>query len=421
MTMHPISDDDLQQSLDHLTKTVSDGVARQSADVAVLHGKVAELTARLDSTQAAAKAAGDLAGQVHATLASPRGPYATPRGLEPTGARAARLIRALAAANGIKSEAARIAAELYGDELLAKDLATSPGSAGGFLVPQALSAEIIELLRPASVVMSLGARTLPMPNGNLTIPAVAAGATVSYVGETQEVPKSAPTLRQVSLQAKKMAALVPISNDLLRFASVAADQFVREDLVRALAARGDAAFIRGDGTGNAPKGLRSLAAPGNVIAATAPVDLAAVTADLGRLELLLLQANMPMGKPGWLFAPRTQVFLQNLRDANGNLVFGNEMAGGTLRGKPFRATTHIPVDLGGDGSEIYLADFAEAIIGEVQGIVIDVFPGGTYDDAGTLRSGMSRDETVIRAIQQHDFALRHDAAAAVLTGVRWLP
>lgn len=49
----------------------------------------------------------------------------------------------------------------------------TPG-AGGVLVPQNFATEIIEALRPMSIVRKMGARSLPLNNGNLTQPVLPA-------------------------------------------------------------------------------------------------------------------------------------------------------------------------------------------------------------------------------------------------------
>jgi HK97 family phage major capsid protein len=51
------------------------------------------------------------------------------------------------------------------------------------LIPQNLHSEVIELLSDRTIVRKLGARPVPLPNGNMTLPRVAGGATASYTGE----------------------------------------------------------------------------------------------------------------------------------------------------------------------------------------------------------------------------------------------
>jgi hypothetical protein len=47
---------------------------------------------------------------------------------------------------------------------------------------------------------------------------------------------------------------------------------------------------------------------------------------------------------------------------------------------------------------------------------------GTYVDAdGNAMSAFQNDQTLIRAITEHDHQVRHDAAVAVIQFVRWAP
>lgn len=360
--------------------------------------------------------------------ASPQpGVPAQPKAEGEKGLKFARMFRALAAANGVAFVAAQIAEKQWGDSGLFANQNIGTGSAGGFLVEESVAGEVIELLRPASVVMSLSPILMPMAAGNMTMNRLANGASASYIGEQQAAPATAVAFGQVKLSAKKLAALIPISNDLLRTSGVAADRIVRDDLVAALAQRTDLAFIRGAGTEFSPKGLRfqtlsTAFATTHVLTQTGST-LANVTTDLARMELALLSNDIPMLRPGWLMAPRTALFLQNIRDANGNFAFP-EMARGELRGKPFRITTQIPVNLGGgtNESELYLADFAQVVVGEHMGIDVSVSTEAAYIDASaTMQAAFSRDETVMRAIAQHDIGVRHLAAVVVLTAVTWTP
>lgn len=352
---------------------------------------------------------------------------AQPKAADEKGLRFARTVRALAAGGGIPHVAAQIA-EGWGDSGLFANQNMGAGAAGGFLVAEDVSSEIIELLRPASVIMQSQPIVMPMPSGNMTMNRQATGSAASYIGEQRDVPATAISFGQVKLSAKKLAALIPVSNDLIRSASVAADRVVRDDLVLSLATRGDLAFIRGSGTEFSPRGLRFQheglpTATTHVLAANATVNLANVTNDLGRLELALMNSDVPMVRPTWLMAPRTLVFLQNIRDGNGNFAFP-ETQNMQLRGKPIRLTTQIPANLGAgtNESELYLVDFGHVVVGEHMGIEIATSTEAAYRDAANaLQAAFSRDETVMRAIQQHDIGVRHLPAVAILTAVIWTP
>lgn len=330
-------------------------------------------------------------------------------------------IIAMALAGGHKNygEAAKIA-EANGAPDVAKALQATTFGDGGALVPEEFSDELIEFLRQQVVVRRMGARVIPMSATTLDMGRQNTSATATYEAEGVNITASQLGTDQVKLVARKLVALTPISNDLIRRAAFAADALVRDDLTGAAAERADLAFIRGDGTSNTPKGIRNIVDAANVFA-SAGTTTANIIDDLGRAAREVQESQVPMRKRGWLFSSRTEWDLRTLLDANSNFVFRDEMNGGNLLGFPFAFTDQIPNTLGGgsDESEVYFAEFSDLVIGEALGVQVEVFPGGTYDDAGTLRSGISRDETVVRLITEHDFNMRHTDTAAVITGVQW--
>jgi HK97 family phage major capsid protein len=110
-------------------------------------------------------------------------------------------------------------------------------------------------------------------------------------------------------------------------------------------------------------------------------------------------------------------------DANSNPVWRAEMAEkGTLLGFPFKISDQIPENLGGGAneSEVYFGDFADLLITMFGETRVDATTEGAYDDAGTLRSTFSRDETAIRVIAAHDLTQRHDGAFSVIQAVIWV-
>lgn len=338
----------------------------------------------------------------------------------------ARMVRTIAAAGGIPHVAAQIA-DANGDSGLFANQNMTNSVAGGFLVPEDVSTEVIELLRPASVVTAMGPRFVPMPNGNMTTNRRTKGANFSYGGEQQDAKATGYEYGQVKLSAKKLSGIVPVSNDLLRSSSTSVDRMIRDDMVEDAAQIQDRYFLRGSGTDFAPKGLRfqhvgTPFATTHVLTMTPSPDLQKVDNDLGRLELALGNANLPYLGAHWIMSPRVAMFLTNLRDGNGNKVYP-EMDGNMLRKKPVHMTTEIPDNLGGgDESEIMLVLPRHVMVGEHMGIEIAMSTEAAYKDAdGNMQAAFSRDETLMRMIMQHDIGLRHLAALAILTGVTWAP
>ena len=350
--------------------------------------------------------------------------FAVPKTPEIPGGNVAKIVLSLVATKGITSEAARWCEKQFGDGLVAKALAAGVGSAGGFTVPETLSADFIELLRPASVVRRMGPASVPLVNGTAVIPRMTAGSTASYIGENTNITKTEPTFGQMKLVERTLAALVPISNDLLRNSNQQVQQLVVNDLVQGMATTFDSASIRSDGTGNQPKGMRYQAQSGNIIAANGTINVANVKNDLGKLMLALMNANTRMINPGWLLAPRTVVYLTNLVDSNNTQVFPElSTPNPTLRGYKFGVTTNIPVNLGGgsDESEVYFVDFADLIVADDPRFDIEVSNTAAYHDGSNVVAAFSLNQTVVRVIQRHDVGLRYYGSAAILTACKWTP
>ncbi len=317
----------------------------------------------------------------------------------------------------------------WGDADLAdaaqKAMSATNATGGGFLVPVQFSNEVIEFLRARTVVRKTngGPQVMPMANGTIKIPKITGGTQAAYVGEVANMTKTEAQTGQVTLTFKKLAALVPFSNDLLRYSSPQADAIIRNDVVRAIAVKEDATFLRSQGTAGQPTGFRFLAPSSNVLAATSGQTLANVISDLGRLIVALLNNNVPMTRPAWYFAPRTWNFLMTVQNSNGFYVFREEMMRGQLWGWPYGYTTSVPINLTDQGgtteSEVYLVDLDDAVIGEAANLLIDVSNEAAYFDGSQVISAFSQDTTVLRAIEEHDFAMRRAESVALLNGVTW--
>ena len=332
----------------------------------------------------------------------------------------ARIVKSLINGGGTVEGAIRYAEKAYKDEMLVKALNEGSPDAGGYLVFPKYVKDLIEYLRPKSVIRKIVKNVIPMNSNQLIYPKQTGGSSGYYIGEGVDIPETGLSFGQLVLTAKKMAALCPISNDLLRDASLAVDEIVRNDLVKAMAETEERYFLRGDGTGYTPKGLRYWADPGNVFA---PEGSAydAVIRTLARAELLLKKAYVNTSSAVWIISPRTEFFLKTLVNNMGNFVFRDEMANGKLHGYPYYVSHFIPENLGTNGNEteIYFVAADELIIAENEALIIDVSKEATYRSGTNLVSAYSLDQTIVRAIMRHDFAVRHEKAVVVINQVTW--
>lgn len=292
-------------------------------------------------------------------------------------------------------------------------------TAGGALLVPAVG-EFIELLYPQTLAYALGANPLSFP-GQIDLGRLNAGATAYYVAEGATITVSQPSLGKISLTKRKLAAIVPMSNELLRNPSVSADMLVRNDLLAQIALKRDYAFFRGSGVSGEPKGVKNWIAAGNSFASTG-TSTAQKIADLTKAIRLVDESNVPLSSGAFAFSPRTKWALAATLDGQTRFVFAEMLAAGNLFGFKFGASTQIPNTLGGGSdSEVYFGAFNDAILGtdSATGLTVELFPNGTYYDGSAIQSGISNDQSVIRAMEAHDVALRHTNTFALITGVAW--
>ena len=169
-----------------------------------------------------------------------------------------RAVKCIHASGGDIDRAAFTAERKFGDAEMAREFkalsVTSPTD-GGYLVPEVYANEIIELLYPATVIYSLGARRLGMANGNLNIPKIKTGSRAMFTGENRAIPKSAPKFGNLKLSAKKLTALIPMSNDLLRSTNFDNDVIVGQDVTKQMALGVDYGALLGTGGEFQPLGI----------------------------------------------------------------------------------------------------------------------------------------------------------------------
>jgi HK97 family phage major capsid protein len=309
-----------------------------------------------------------------------------------------------------------------------KALGQATGSAGGYLVEPEFG-EHIDLLFANSAVRKLGANEMPMPNGNLVFPGDASGATAYWVGENANATESAPTFQQVSLSAKQVRVIVPLSNQLINDTSGKALAHVERLAEKAAVLAEDLAFLKGTGSVYQPRGMFYQASTNkfDITHSGSTATFSEMVADLGRAIGYLADANVPEGRWGWIMHPRSARHIKFAANSLGIREFYDEMKGGQLLGFPFQTTTQISktLDVSTDGSddesEIYLANFDLCYIGDVPGVELEAFRGGAYyGTGGSVVSGISLDQTAVVFSKRLDFGCAHQGAeVCVIEEVDW--
>lgn len=208
-------------------------------------------------------------------------------------------------------------------------LKESDNSLGGFLVPIEMERSIIAL-REERGVLRREAMVVPMASDTLHMPRRSSGVTAYWTGELSEITASNPTLDNVELTVKKLAALVRMSSEVNEDTVVSLADFVTQEIAYAFADKEDLAGFLGDGTStyggivglkNALQdGSEYTAITGNTAFAT--LDLLDFENMIGKLPLYALQnAKWYISRAGWAAS------MQRLADAAGGNTTQNIMGG----------------------------------------------------------------------------------------------
>ncbi|WP_370677633.1 phage major capsid protein [Pleomorphomonas sp. PLEO] len=305
-----------------------------------------------------------------------------------------------------------------------KALNASSAVGGGILIPENMSEEIIEFLRPQTAFLRGNPRPVPMPNGTFTQAGGATGASASYGTELSNAAATEETFRDINMVAKELKALIPMSNQFLQFSIAGARAFVEADLRQALTETMDSNMFRGDGLQGRPLGLFNIPGIGSNAATNSTTPTVAnIDSDLRKAINYLTTRNVSLQSAAWVIGRRTIGYMEDLRDGNGNFVFPTlQAANPTLKRIPVLDTTNLPENLGAGSNEgvIALIAFGNVLFGEASSLEFRASDQAAYYDAGgTMRSAFQRGETLILGLMQHDVALRHLPAVHTLTAVKY--
>lgn len=296
-------------------------------------------------------------------------------------------------------------------------------SAGGILVPETMSAELIDILRPNTTFLQGGPQVIPMPNGTYKMPAAAGGATASYRGETKPAAVVSPTFKSISMSAKLLASIVPLSNQILRWSLPNVRSWAERDLSLAMATKMDHAAYFGSGLEDTPLGLTNIPGTKSVTAynSTTPT-VAQIDTSARSLETLMFATNLPQGGAKWLMSMRTFLYLSDLRDGNGNHQYPSlHLANPTWRGRPIMVTNQIS-DVGGGSaneSKILLVVFSHVLFGDAMSVQLAVSDTAYVVNGSDTINAFQDDMTLIRAQAEHDFDVKYLEAVGQLTAVKW--
>ncbi|WOQ34276.1 phage major capsid protein [Acinetobacter baumannii] len=221
---------------------------------------------------------------------------------------------------------------------------------------QNLTSEFIELVRKQTAVDQLASSMRSVPF-NIKMPKQNSAVSVGWVGETKRKPTTNPTYGSVTLSKSKVAGIVLLSEELVRWSNPKADRLVRDDFVKSTAEFIDADFFDPD------KDETELS-PASPLHGIPPVvssgeSGAQIEADLLKVIETLTENGISLKGATWVMSETRAAKLSVMRDALGKKYF-EEM---NLTGSRFLMTLPVVISSGCEDkivlvlpSEIMIAD-----------------------------------------------------------------
>jgi HK97 family phage major capsid protein/HK97 family phage prohead protease len=236
---------------------------------------------------------------------------------------------------------------------------------------QNMASEFAELLRPATIIGRIpGLRRVPF---NIKVPRQTGGSSAGWVGEGKPKPVSALAFDQITLGFAKLAGIVVMTEELVRFSNPSAEAIVRQDLIDTIVQTMDKDFVdpANAGTTNVkPASITNGVTP--VVASGTDAD--AVRADVKALMGKYVAANMSLAGAVWIMTETQALALALMLNPLGQREFPdiqiNGNSGGTFFGLPVVLSENIPANPGsgdplvGAGARIILAKASEILLAD---------------------------------------------------------
>lgn len=251
-----------------------------------------------------------------------------------------------------------------------------------------LAGSFIDLLRPNSVVLGLGATVLAGLQGNVDIPKQTAGASFSWVAEDGSADLSDAALTSVTLSPKTISGGVPMSRRLLKQSSPDVEAMIQRDLALGCGLAIDLAAMAGSGASNQPLGVKNQVGVSTQTVADATNGIP-TWAELVSFETKVAAANALGGRLAYITTPSVRGGMKTTPKVSGAPVF--LLDGDQANGYKVETSSQLAA------KTILFGDWSSVLIG-LWG-VLDIVP----DNATKAASG----GLVLRVFQDLDVNIRH--------------
>ena len=262
-------------------------------------------------------------------------------------------------------------------------------------VPVEQATEIMKDVARGSSILRLS-KVSNMESDTKKVPVMTEGAGAYWVGEGERIQTSKAGWIYPELKAKKLAVIIPVTNEKLKDSTIDVFTELKESIAEAFYQAIDAAAIFGTNSPFAKSIMSSIESTGN------KVELE--TNGTGKLDLDVSDAMALVEEEGYDvngFVARVGVknSLRKLRDANGNQLYATGVDGKEFYSQPIEFSRNGAWDK--EKAEIIGGDFDKSLVGIRDGIEYTILTEatleGTVDEDGKPISLAEQDLIGIKA------------------------
>lgn len=313
---------------------------------------------------------------------------------------------------------------MMGDKARAKAVTTDDAGAApddtkaGLLIPDELRAEVLRIKETQYGLARREMFYLPFsgPGNSRTIPALGTSVTVKWTDEKGKKKSTQPKFSVITQTLKKLAAIVPFTEEILEDSAIDIVKLVGELFAEATAKEEDLQFFAGTGspwTGILNNGSVNIVTMGTGDATDNLAD-----------ELLRMQDATPSGaQDGAKYYLNRSWFskIRKMKDSQGNYIYQAPSQGqpGTIWDKPYELSDAFPSVADtevGDPFVLYGNLKQAAVFGDKQQLRVKLLDQATITDTddSTIINLAEQDMVALRVVERVGYTVALAAAATVL-------
>jgi HK97 family phage major capsid protein/HK97 family phage prohead protease len=295
---------------------------------------------------------------------------------------------------------------------------TDPTWAGPLVQMKPMASEFIEYLYPLTILGRMeGFRRVPF---NVKMARQTTSSVTQWVGQGAPKPVGKIDFDLVQLGFAKVASIIVLTKDLVKFSDPAAEAVCRTDMAEAISKFLDRAFI--DPAIAAVTNVSPASVTHNALKVhSSGSDIDSVTSDVNEIFAEYSDHNVSPVGAYWVMNPRTAQAIGSLRSPLGVFAFPTiNIMGGTFQGLPVITSNNVHVEVGtGRQTFAALVKPSEILMADDGGVSVDLSEeaslemSSTPTGAGQLVSLWQQNLVGIRAEQYINWLPRRDHVVVV--------